>query len=145
MTTFTIRTPDDSMRFQHFLSGMEFPYVVTAKKDRDRTAAQNRLIHKWFGEIAAQKGDVTAQEVKAACNLAYGKPILMRDDPEWAEAFGRLFDVLNHEAKMDAIRILDLPFTRRMGVGQLSEYMDAMMRDALKRGVVLTDPEGLAK
>ena len=142
MTEWAIKTPDDMMRFQHFMAGMEMPFVATAVKERDRTKAQNRMIHKWFGEIAAHKGDVTMHEVKAACNLSYGKPILMRDDPEWAEAFGQIFETLNHEAKLDAIRILDLPFTRRMKVPQLKEYMDQMQKDALSRGIHLTDPEG---
>lgn len=142
MSTFEVKTPDDLIKFQHYLGQMDFPYLVAATKERDRTKAQNRTIHKWYGEIAAQKGDVTAQEVKASCNLAYGKPILMRDDPDWAEKFSLLFDTLNHQDKLDAIRTLDLPFTRRMKVPQLSEYMEQMQRDAASRGYALTVPEG---
>jgi hypothetical protein len=67
------------------------------------------LIHKNFTEIANHYGDRTAHEVKAECNLTYGRPILDRDDEEWKAAFGYIFDNLNHAAKLKAIRVLDIP------------------------------------
>ena len=116
--------------------------VTISEKAEARTSAQNRLLHRWFGDISRDEafGD-TAQEIKAQCNLTYGLPILSRDDAEWHSAFSYLFSDLNHAAKLKAIRVLDVPFTRRMGVRQLSEYMDAMQRDYLQMGVRLTDPE----
>jgi hypothetical protein len=68
-------------------------------------------------------------EIKALCNLTYGRPILDRDDEEWKAAFGYIFDSLSHAAKLKAMRVLDVPITRRMSVVQLSEYMDQMARD----------------
>ena len=109
--------------------------------DKSRTTEQNALIHKWFSEIATQKGDETMMDIKAHCNLTYGRPIKIRDDPEWSVVFGYLFDRLNYEKKIKAIRIIDVPFTRSMNVSQLSEYMDAMSRDYRAEGFVLTEPE----
>jgi hypothetical protein len=105
-----------------------------------RTSEQNALIHKWFSEIATQKGDESMMDIKAYCNLTYGRPILIRDDAEWQAVFGYLFDALPHEKKIKAIRVLDVPFTRRMGVKQLSEYMDHMQRDYREAGFFLSDP-----
>lgn len=124
-----------------FIASAPQPYTVTFSKDRDRTSAQNNLVHKWFAEIAKQRGDTTAQEVKAECNLTYGRPILDRDDDEWSAAFGYIFGQLNHAAKLKAIRVLDIPFTRRMTVAQLTEYMDQMAADYRQQGFRLTQPD----
>ena len=125
----------------HFVACAEQPFTLTFSKDKDRSSAQNRLIHKNFTEIANHYGDRTAHEVKADCNLTYGRPILDRDDEEWKAAFGYIFDNLNHAAKLKAIRVLDIPFTRRMTTRQLSEYTDQMHRDYGEQGVRLTRPE----
>ncbi|WP_424974224.1 hypothetical protein [Dinoroseobacter sp. S124A] len=109
--------------------------------EKDRTARQNRTIHKWFSQIAVQSPGLTEPEVKAQCNLTYGLPIMMRDDPDWGKAFGYIFADLSYPAKLKAIRVLDIPFTRRMKVGQLSEYMEAMQRDYREAGFSLIDPE----
>lgn len=115
--------------------------VVITEAAEVRTSAQNRLIHRWFADVARAMVGVPEAEVKAECNLIYGRPILARDDPEWEAAFGYLFDALNRPSKLKAIRVLDVPFTRRMGVKQLSEYMDQMQRDYAEVGILLTDPE----
>lgn len=106
-----------------------------------RTDAQNRLVHRWYADASHSLVGQSPADVKAECNLTYGRPILMRDDPEWAEVFGPLFDHLHREAKLKAVRVLDIPFTRRMGVKQLTEYMDQMRRDYAELEIYLTDPE----
>lgn len=110
---------------------------------KSRTTEQNALIHKWFSEIATQKGDVTMLDVKAHCNLTYGRPIKIRDDSDWSAVFGYLFDRLDYEKKLKAIRVIDVPFTRNMNVSQLSEYMNLMQLDYRQEGIALTDPEAL--
>lgn len=143
MTTATlkIRNSDDLSAAILHLGNMKHPFTLTTIVGEDRTKEQNRLVHKWFGEIAAQRGDVTSAEVKAECNLKYGMPIMQRDDPEWAVVFGHLFRGLDYEKKTIAIRVIDVPFTRRMKVKQLTEYMDQLYRDETARGVILTQPE----
>ena len=116
--------------------------VVTVREAGEaRTAAQNRLIHRWYADVARALIGQSEADIKAECNLTYGRPILARDDPEWEAAFGYLFDSLNLPSKLKAIRLLDIPFTRRMKVKQLSEYMDQMQRDYAELGIYLTDPE----
>jgi len=118
--------------------------VVTIREAGEvRTLAQNRLLHRWFADIARQMEGQTEAEIKADCNLTYGRPILARDDEEWEAAFGYIFDTLSRPEKLKAIRVLDVPFTRRMSVKQLTEYMDQMQRDYAEVGIRLTDPENL--
>ena len=113
--------------------------VRTAKEAR--TMAQNRLIHRWFGDISRHLMGESEADVKVRCNLMYGKPILARDNAEWGEEFSAVFEVLSYEKKLNAIKTFDIPFTRNMSVKQLSEYMNEMQRDHLTMGIRLTDPD----
>ena len=119
--------------------------VVITDAEETRTGQQNRLVHRWFADIARALGDQSEADVKVDCNLQYGRPILARDDEEWSAAFGYIFDALSLPAKRKAMRVLDIPFTRRMSVKQLTEYMDQMQRDYLQQGVHLTDPDQLGR
>ena len=145
MTSRTIKDADDWGRWLIHIADMPFPFSISATKKPKRTEAQNALIHVWFGVIALHVGDTPADDIKAACNLKYGRPLLVRDDPKWAEMWHKCFAGFSHEAKLDAIGAFDIPFTRRMNVKQLCEYMDQMQRDAAKRGIILEDKEGLGK
>ena len=111
--------------------------------DETRTVKQNRLLHKWFADIATALGDQSAAEVKVDCNLKYGRPIKARDNPDWEAVFGFVFRGLDIEKKRKAVLILDIPFTRDMTVKQLREYMDQMQRDYAAEGIALTDPDAL--
>jgi hypothetical protein len=115
--------------------------VVITKAVEVRTKAQNRLLHRWFADVARAMVGMSEFDIKAECNLIYGRPILARDNLDWEETFGFVFDRFDRQAKIKAIRMLDIPFTRRMGVKQLSEYMDQMQRDYAEVGILLTDPE----
>lgn len=137
----TIENTRQLLAFMAELGSQVFPFTITVSKDKRRSQAMNRTIHKWFGEIAKHYGDRSEADVKADCNLTYGVPIKRRDDEEWAAAFGYIFDALNKPSKVKALRVLDIPVTRDMTVKQLSEYMDQMSRDYREAGVFLTDPE----
>ena len=119
--------------------------VSIADAETSRTSQQNRLVHRWFADIARALGDQSEADIKIDCNLQYGRPILARDDEEWSAAFAYIFDALSLPAKRKAIRVFDIPFTRRMSVAQLSEYMAEMQRDYLAQGVYLTDPDQLGR
>ena len=73
------------------------------------------------------------------------RPALWRPDGGRSQsaAFSFVFDALNLPSKLKAIRVLDVPFTRIMGVRQLTKYMKQMSLDYRDEGVVLTDPEML--
>lgn len=137
----TLHTAHDTARLIADIKGKTLPIMVAIRDGVDRTSEQNRLVHRWFKDISNWLGDMSEADVKAQCNLEYGRPILARDDPEWEAAFGYVFDALNLPSKLKAIRVLDVPFTRRMGVKQLTEYMDQMGRDYREQGVPLCDPD----
>ena len=143
MTQTIILHGDKQRRHAHTLIDMapNDALVTISEAKVARTQDQNKLIHRWFADIERALMGQTASEIKAHCNLTYGRPILARDDAEWESAFGYIFDSLNHAAKLKAIRVLDVPFTRKMSVKQLSEYMSQMQRDYAEMGVILTDPE----
>ena len=137
----TVENPRQMDALLKELRELPWPFTAIIGKDKRRSNAMNRTIHKWFAEVAKHYGDRSEAEVKAECNLIYGVPIKRRDDEEWASAFGYLFDSLNRPSKIKAIRVLDVPVTRDMTVRQLGEYMDQMSRDYRSEGVYLTDPE----
>lgn len=135
-----IKTQEDLARWVDFLNAQPLPITVAQTAGAKRTNPQNALVHRWFGEIAAHFGDKTAKEVKAECNLMFGLDI-MRQDADWASAFDYIFQSLSYAAKIKAIMVFDIPFTRKMTVPQLTQYMDEMGREYRGRGVYLTDPE----
>ena len=138
--TKVLKTPEDLEQWVKFLTAQTLPITVAQTAGAKRTNPQNKLVHKWFGEIAAHRGDTTLAEVKAECNLQFGLDI-MNENEEWRDAFGYLFQSLNYKSKLKAIRVLDIPFTRKMTVPQLTQYMDEMGREYRSQGVYLTDPE----
>ncbi len=115
--------------------------VSVSSKEASRTTKQNRTLHMWFADISAALCDTTKEEVKANCNLVYGRPLLAESDPEWSSAFGYIFENLSMPAKLKAIRVLDIPFTRKMSVKQLNSYMEQMRRDYAEMGISLRDPD----
>ena len=137
-----IRNAVDARRFLMIFDHLEKPFTLTWRIGESRSNAQNMTIHKWFAEVATALQDAP-DNIKAECNLTFGVPIMVRDDAEWASAFSYIFEALSRPAKLKAIRVLDIPFTRRMSVGQLSEYMEAMQRHYAEIGVRLTDPDAM--
>lgn len=137
----TVENPKQLGALYAELANVQQPFTIAVKQGKQRSNRYNRTLHMWFKEIAQQRRDVTEAEVKAECNLTYGRPILDRDDEEWSSAFGYIFDSLNHASKLKAIRVLDIPFTRKMTTKQLNEYTEQMLRDYRDAGFRLTDPE----
>ena len=60
---------------------------MTLTFGRDRSLEQNRLVHKWFTEIADQRGEHTADEVKIICKRKFFIPILRGEDEAFNDAF----------------------------------------------------------
>jgi hypothetical protein len=116
--------------------------TVVTLAPRNRSTEQNALLHKWFSEIATQSGDQSLLDVKAQCNLTYGRPIKAQDH-DWQAVFGYLFDKLPYDKKLKAVTALDIPFTRDMTVDQLAQYMEQMERDYRSEGFVLSSPQDL--
>lgn len=62
-----------------YINGMiadgKSPLVTVADKKEDRSSAQNRLMHKWFSDIAEQSGHGVIYEA-GRCKIKYFLPIL---------------------------------------------------------------------
>lgn len=139
MTTRTVTNPTQLERLIALLKSRAQPFTVSVADGASRTLNQNALIHKWYGEIAQQLGDVSAMAVKGRCHVAYGVPIRRRD-PVWARIWESLFAKLTYEQQCFLFERGVLAMTREMTVKELTEYMDAMAVDYRAQGVVLTEP-----
>ena len=133
-------THQDALNLADWLTGLPVPFTLTMKEGDKRSLDQNALVHKWFGEIAKQRGDISAKDVKGLCHVTYGVPIRMRD-PVWSRVWHKMFAPLTWEQQCFLFSQGILSMTRDMTTTELREYMDAMSADYRAQGVVLTDPE----
>ena len=135
-----IATPEDVEVFARLVGSLPRPFTVAWHTGGKRSLSANALVHKWYGEIAKARGDMTASEVKAECHITYGLPIRLRD-----EAFAWLWDrtgaKLPREKQLALFQREVLAMTSAMTTAELKEYMDEMLHDATARGIRLTLPE----
>ena len=122
-----------------YIVGLPVPFTLTWKDGASRTLSQNALLHKWYGEIAKREHD-SADAVKGRCHIQYGLPIKMRD-AQWAWVWNQAPPNLNYEQKCKLMASGVLTVSSGMTTTELTEYMNAMQRDYLARGVNLTIPE----
>jgi hypothetical protein len=139
MTHRIIRTPDDLAMLKTFLDGRKQPFTVDITEGLDRSAEQNRLAFKWYGEISEQTGE-DIEDVRARCKLEIGVPIMRRDSEKFCGTYDRLVRPLPHADKLDLIRDTEMPVTSLMKVKQMTEYLDLMFRRHSEFGIVLTIP-----
>ncbi|MDP5216730.1 hypothetical protein Q5Y75_05825 [Ruegeria sp. 2205SS24-7] len=104
-----------------------------------RSSPQNNLSHKWYAEIAKQRGDTLPIDVKAECKGFYGVPILCAEDAEFSAAYDRAIRPLPFDVKIQALRYW--PVTSLMNKDQKRRYLDAVYHDQTAKGFRLTEPE----
>lgn len=101
---------------------------VTPWKEK-RGLSSNGQIHLWFGEIAKQKGDETALDVKNFCKDAFGLPIILN-----SVKHGNKMEFLlhklgyyqhSHESKMKLIQCLEV--TSLFTTSEIKEFMENML------------------
>lgn len=144
MATRVIRSADEAPALARFIMARsKFPLTVTITQGAARSHMQNRLAQRWFSDIAAQLGDQTHDEVRAECKLRIGVPILRAENEAFRQSYDATIRPLPYAAKLEAMRVLDLPVTRLMTVKQMTAFMDEMQREWSGKGVRLTDPEQL--
>ena len=144
MATRVIRSADEVPSLGRFiLARSRFPLTVTITQGAARSDLQNRLAQRWFTDIARQLGDQTHDEVRAECKLRIGVPILRAENEAFRQSYDATIRPLSYAAKLEAMRVLDLPVTRLMTVKQMTAFMDAMQREWSAKGIRLTDPEAL--
>jgi C-terminal processing protease CtpA/Prc len=143
MPTKIIRDPIHVEALANMLRGRKMPITVTWTQGAPRSTAQNRLVQRWFTDIATQLGDQTHEDVRAECKLRFGVPILRAENEAFRISYDRVIKALPYEQKLDAIKAFDMPVTRLMTVKQMTAFMDEMQRHWSAQGVRLTDPEAL--
>ncbi|MEV8215744.1 hypothetical protein [Leifsonia sp. NPDC077715] len=74
--------------------------VLIAPQEKDRSKAQNRLLHMWFGEMAKRTGD-SAESIKYEMKKKFLAKIYLRDNAETQEAYEAVL------AYRDVIKTLD--------------------------------------
>lgn len=133
-----ISTDADYDRLGRLLAGMKRPFTIQYSQGRNRSLDQNALVWMWAGEVAAQLGDRTADEVQRAWKLAHGVPILRSENEAFRSVYESAFARLPYEAQLEAMRFL--PVTREMTVPQMVRFIDAIERESAEMGLVLTQP-----
>ena len=94
-----------------------------------RGLSSNAQIHLWFGEIAKQKGDQSALDVKNFCKDAFGLPIIL-NSVKHGDKMEFLLHKLDyyqhsHESKMKLIQCLEV--TSLFTTSEIKEFMENMV------------------
>lgn len=139
-----IQSEDDRSMAARFVESRAYPFTMTITDGKPRSTAQNRLLHKWMGEIAEQKGDLSADEARAYCKLTIGVPILRQQNAAFKERYDEILKPLSYEQKLAIMsEPLNLPVTSLMSTKQLTEYLEAIIRHFGEQGIILTMPDDL--
>lgn len=117
-----------------------YPVTVEWQEGYDRSKAQNKLMWRWAGEVAIQRGDCDRNDVQAEWKLHHGVPILRGENESFREEYDRYVKPLSYEAKMALMR-MDFPVTSRMKVKQMIRFMDAVSMECEQQGFRLTHPD----
>lgn len=126
------------------VASRSMPFTITITDGVNRSNAQNRTIHGWYGEIAQQLGDMSADEVRAYCKLTIGVPIMRRDNEAYRILYDEALKPLSYQQKMSLMKEpVDMAVTSLMKTKQLSEYMERMIMHFGEQGVALTMPDDL--
>lgn len=134
-----IRTADDLDALTTLLGNLKLPFTVEWTQGADRSAQQNKLMWKWAGEVEEQLQQETADEVQRRWKLDHGIPILCEASEQYRSFCRLTLKRLTYEQRKEAMRFV--PVTSEMNVKQMVRFLDAVERECLEQGVVLTQPE----
>jgi len=144
MSTRFLETEADRRLLIRFIEEQPLPLTVSLSKGGKRTLKQNGLQMKWMGEIAAQLGDQTVEEIRGYCKLTLGVPILRADSAAFREQYDSIIRPLPYEHKLAMMmEPFDFKVTRLMNAKQFTAYLDGVHRHFSAKGIVLTDPGDL--
>ena len=119
--------------------------VIIQEHKTTRSLAQNRLLHKWFGEISAEQG-ILPDEVK----FTYKKRFLIdifsrRDDGVYLQTLEALRKLYKDGYKDDSLflhrQIVNKTSTSDANVKEMTEFLNYIEIDAAQQGIVLTRPD----
>lgn len=102
--------------------------IVVSDWKKKRSLPANNQQHLWYGQIAKQRGDVTALDVKAECKDMFGLPILLNSDKhaDKLEFLLHKLDYYKHsyENRLKLVHCLEV--TSLFNTAEAKEYMDNM-------------------
>ena len=91
-----------------------------------RSLNQNSLWAIWYGQIARELKEDTAEEVKRECKLLYGVPILLAEDEAYRRVWEAKFADDTYEQQLYMMRYL--PVTSLLKRGQGVIYTESLQR-----------------
>lgn len=137
----TIESEDDRKELVDRIQKAKLPFSISAVSGKHRSNAQNRLMQKWYREIAKQWYE-TPEYVRGYCKLHFGIPILRNENSNFKERYDAVLKNKTYEDKMALMMTpFDLPVTSIMTTRQHKEYLDTMSQFFIEKGFALTEPE----
>ena len=91
-----------------------------------RSLNQNSLWAIWYGQIARELKEDTAEAVKRECKLLYGVPILLAEDESFRRVWQAKFANDTYEQQLYMMKYL--PVTSLLKKGQGVIYTEALQR-----------------
>jgi hypothetical protein len=114
------------------------PEIEVLEYDPHRSLDQNALINSLYPEIARQKSDETALDVRRRLKLTRGVPILRAEN----EAFRRFYNsgllALTYEQKIEAMDFV--PVTSIMTKKQGTQFIENVLAECSEQGINIQLP-----
>lgn len=127
-------------RLLEHITQQSLPFTVSIKDGRVRSIEQNRLQWMWANEASLARQDTTAADVQAEWKLAYGVPLLIAENEDFALAW-QATETATYEEQIKLMRFVNV--TSIMTSKQISRYLTEVFQHNVERGIELTDPEDL--
>ena len=126
----TIKTAEDAAKLAVFIAQHSPPFTVTiVEGEEPRRARQNRFAFEAYKQVAKMLGDRDASEVRAISKLHIGVPIMRAASEAFRADYDAIVKPLPYEAKLKLmVEPFDFAVTRSMNVGQMNDYITAMLR-----------------
>ena len=121
----------------------EKSYVDMVERPMSHTPSQSRLIHHIYSEVAKQKGDESAEQIKYISKLHYGVPILRSHSEEFRTWYDEKVKPLPYPAKLVLMEHLDVIKELEKVDKGVSDYIDALFKGWADQGIYVAKREAL--
>ncbi|MEL7281317.1 MAG: hypothetical protein AAGK79_13235 [Pseudomonadota bacterium] len=139
-STWTVRNTEDWERFAHWFSAHPNPYPFRINPGDGRSLSQNALFHLWVGQIASQRGDVSASTVKGELHHRFGLGIRLRD-PQFTFIWDKIgASDWPYDKQCNLLSSGALNVSSAMTTAELKEYLNEIELLAAQQGWHLTHP-----
>ena len=119
-------------------TGGEVAEVEVKTHDPHRTLDQNALINAVYPQIARQKSDESALDVRKRLKLTKGVPILRAENAAFRAFYDSGLKPLEYEQKIEAMAFV--PITSIMTKKQGGQYLDAVLDECAEQGIIINRP-----